>query len=93
MKIQTRILWFALLAILSVSTLRADESHYLVNLINSFHPGRATYIELPGMGHDFYKYDSELKFLTRRNNPTKQHAFDDELTSAIMKWLNERLQA
>lgn len=71
----------------------ADESRYLVNLINSFHPGRASYIELPGMGHDFYKYDSEVGFLTRRNNPTKQHAFDDELTSAIIKWLGEQLQA
>ncbi len=71
----------------------ADESRYLANLINSFHPGRATYVELPGMGHDFYKYDSQLEFLTRRNNPAKQHAFDDELTDAVLKWLNQQLQA
>ena len=71
----------------------ADESRYLANLINSFHPGRATYIELPGMAHDFYKYDSQLEFLTRRNNPAKQHAFDDEFTDAVLKWLNQQLQA
>jgi pimeloyl-ACP methyl ester carboxylesterase len=29
----------------------AEESHYLTDMINSFHPGRASYIELPGMGH------------------------------------------
>ena len=77
----------------SDSATSADESRYLVNLINSFHPGRATYAELPGMGHDFFKYDSQLEFLTRRNNPAKQHAFDDELTGAIIKWLSEQLQA
>jgi alpha-beta hydrolase superfamily lysophospholipase len=71
----------------------ADESRYLVNLINSFHPGRATYVELPGMGHDLYKYDSQLEFLTRRNNPAKQHAFDDEFTDAVLRWLNQQLQA
>src|SRR5205085_3900547 len=27
----------------------ADESRYLVEVINSFHPGRATYVEMPGM--------------------------------------------
>jgi alpha-beta hydrolase superfamily lysophospholipase len=70
----------------------ADESRYLVNLINSFHPGRATYVELPGMGHDLYKYDSQLEFLTRRNNPAKQHAFDDEFNDAVLKWLNQQLQ-
>jgi hypothetical protein len=71
----------------------ADESHYLVNLINSFHPGRAAYVELPGMGHDFFKYDSQLEFLTRGKNPTKQHNFDDALTGAIIKSLSEQLQA
>ena len=29
----------------------SEESHYLVDMINSFHPGRASYIEFPGMGH------------------------------------------
>jgi pimeloyl-ACP methyl ester carboxylesterase len=71
----------------------ADESRYLANLINSFHPGRASYVELPGMGHDFYLYDSQLEFLTRRNNPTKQHAFDDEFTAAVLNWLHEQVQA
>ncbi len=32
-------------------TTTAEESQYLVSVINSFHPGRATYAEFPGMGH------------------------------------------
>src|SRR5215469_10766958 len=29
----------------------ADESHYLTDMVNSFHPGRATYQEFSQMGH------------------------------------------
>jgi hypothetical protein len=67
----------------------ADESRYLVELINSFHPGRATYVELPGMGHDFARYDSQLEFLTRHKEPNKPHPYDDEVVTALLKWLSE----
>jgi pimeloyl-ACP methyl ester carboxylesterase len=70
----------------------ADEGHYLVQLINSFHPGRATYVELQGMGHDFALYDSQLEFLTRRNRPEKPHLFDQEFVSLLLKWLGEHTQ-
>jgi uncharacterized protein len=70
----------------------ADEGRYLVQLINSFHPGRATYLELPGMGHDFAMYDSPLEFLTRRNDPAKPHPYDQEFLNALLKWLNEHAQ-
>lgn len=68
----------------------ADESHYLAELINSFHPGRATYVELPGMGHDFARYGSQLEFLTRHKEPNKPHPYDDELVAVVLKWLNEQ---
>jgi pimeloyl-ACP methyl ester carboxylesterase len=29
-----------------------DESKYLMNMVHSFHPGRASYLEIPGMGHN-----------------------------------------
>jgi len=70
----------------------AEESRYLVQAINSFHPGRATYVELAGMGHDFRKYDSELEFLTRRNDPAKPHTFDDEFIDTVLKWLAQQLR-
>jgi pimeloyl-ACP methyl ester carboxylesterase len=67
----------------------ADEGRYLVELINSFHAGRATYMELQGMGHDFGRYDSQLEFLNRRLDPSKPHPFDEEVLTALLKWLNE----
>lgn len=68
----------------------ADESRYLVDIINSFHPGRATYVEMPGMGHDFSRYASQAEFLNRpRSGPP--HPFDDELLPVLLKWLQERL--
>jgi pimeloyl-ACP methyl ester carboxylesterase len=67
----------------------ADESRYLVELINSFHPGRASYVEITGMGHDFARYDSQLEFLTRRKEPNKPHPYDDEVVTILLKWLAE----
>jgi len=68
----------------------ADESRYLAALINSFHPGRATYSEIAGMGHDFARYDSQLAFLDRRKSP-KPHPFDEEVLTVMLAWLHERL--
>ena len=67
----------------------ADEGRYLAELINNFHAGRATYVELQGMGHDFGRYDSQLEFLNRRLDPSKPHPFDEEVLTVLLKWLNE----
>jgi uncharacterized protein len=68
----------------------ADESRYLVDIINSFHPGRATYLEIPGMGHDFGRYSSQAEFLERRKD-SKPHRFDDEVLTATLDWLQQHL--
>ncbi|MBZ5521813.1 MAG: alpha/beta fold hydrolase [Acidobacteriia bacterium] len=70
----------------------ADEGQYLVELINRQHPGRATYVELRGMGHDFNRYDSQVDFMTRRTYPAKPHPFDEEVVEAVLKWLAQQLQ-
>lgn len=69
----------------------ADEGRYLADLINSFHPGKASYAEIVGMGHDFARYESQAEFLDRRNS-SKAHPFDDELLTVVLNWLEERLQ-
>jgi len=43
----------------------ADEGRYLVGIINSFHPGNATYREIAGMGHEFGRYEEN----PRNSNP------------------------
>jgi alpha-beta hydrolase superfamily lysophospholipase len=69
----------------------ADEGHYLAGLINRFRPGKATYAEIAGMGHDFARYESQAEFLNRRNSP-KAHPFDEELLTVVLNWLEQRLQ-
>ncbi len=70
----------------------ADEGRYLTSLINAVHPGRATYVELPRMGHDFALYDSQLDFMNRTAG-AKPHPYDDEALAVILKWLSEHLAA
>jgi hypothetical protein len=70
----------------------ADESRYLVDIINSFHPGRATYTEIAGMGHDFDRYSSQIDFLDRRKDP-KPHTFDDEVLATVLGWLAKHVQS
>ena len=67
----------------------ADEGRYLVEIINTFHPGRARFVELPGMGHDFARYSSEAEFL-RRCQDSKAHPFDDEVLVVLTKWIEEQ---
>lgn len=68
----------------------ADEGHYLAELINSFHPGRASYVELPGMGHDFNLYASQKEFMDRRADPAKPHPYNEELSKVVLKWLADK---
>ena len=70
----------------------ADESRYLVEIINTFHPGRASYVEIPGMGHDFALYSSQAEFLRRRQD-SKPHPFDDDILDVIINWIQEQLHA
>jgi pimeloyl-ACP methyl ester carboxylesterase len=70
----------------------ADEGRYLVDVINSFHPGRATYAEVAGMGHDFGKYSSQSEFLDRRKDPNP-HPFAEELLPVILGWLNQHVKS
>jgi len=67
----------------------ADEGRYLVEIINTFHPGRASFVELPGMGHDFARHSSEGEFLRRRQD-SKPHPFDEEVLVVLTKWIDEQ---
>ena len=67
----------------------ADEGRYLVEIINTFHPGRASFVELPGMGHDFARYSSQAEYLRRRHDG-RPHPFDDEALVVLTKWMDEQ---
>jgi pimeloyl-ACP methyl ester carboxylesterase len=69
----------------------AEESRYLVGIINGFHPGRATYVELPGMGHNLRKYESQAEYLKTDGPAVTAHPFDEELNTVILHWLAQQL--
>lgn len=67
-------------------TTSADEGHYLVTMINSFHPGRASYIEFPGMGHGLDLVPSKRAWL--ENIRKHEHGpFDQGFLKQVADWL------
>lgn len=70
----------------------AEENRYLADMINSFHPGRATYIELLGMGHGLDLVPSKRAWL----EAIRKHehgAFDQEFLKQIADWLDKNITA
>jgi hypothetical protein len=59
-------------------------------MINSFHPGRASYQEFNGMGHGLNLWPSQAAFLEGRG---KKMPFDTEFLQRIADWMRERLKA
>jgi pimeloyl-ACP methyl ester carboxylesterase len=69
-------------------TTSAEENRYLVEIINSFHPGRATYLEFPGMGHGLDLWPSQRDWLEsiRKKKHTK---FDADFLERVVEWFNQ----
>lgn len=68
----------------------AEESHYLADMINSFHPGRASYIEFPGMGHGLDLVPSKRAWL--ENIRKHEHGpFDQEFLKQVADWLDKNV--
>jgi len=64
----------------------AEEGHYLTEMINSFHSGRATYVEFPGMGHGLDLSPSARAWLEAISK--HQHGkFDREFLERVADWL------
>jgi uncharacterized protein len=72
-------------------TTTAEESRCLVEMINSFHPGRATYGEFPGMGHGIDLSPSPRAWLEAIHK--HQHGeFDQRFLDRVEAWLRNVLQ-
>jgi len=70
-------------------TTSPDESHYLTDMINSFHPGRASYVEFPGMGHGLDLTPSPRAWLEAIQK--HQHGpFDQEFLNQMANWLDHQ---
>jgi len=72
-------------------TTTAEESRYLVEMINSFHPGRASYAEFPGMGHGIDLSPSPRAWLEAIHK--HQHGeFDQQFLDRVEAWLRNVLR-
>lgn len=68
----------------------AEEGRYLTDMINSFHPHRATYEEFKDMGHGLNLWPSQKAFLESLGK--KQDApFDMEFLLRVVDWLKQNL--
>lgn len=69
-------------------TTSADDAHYLVEMINSFHPGRAEYMEFAGMGHGLDLSPSPRAWLESIRK--QEHGkFDSEFLARIASWMEK----
>src|SRR4051812_8684880 len=70
-------------------TTDAAENRYLVEVINSFHPNRASYVELPGMGHGLDLAATPRAWLDAVRNQ-QQLEFDREFLERVGTWLDQQ---
>ncbi|HEY7402671.1 MAG TPA: alpha/beta hydrolase [Candidatus Angelobacter sp.] len=67
-------------------TTSAEESRYLVQMINSFHPSRAEYMEFAGMGHGLDRALSPRAWLESIRK--QQHGeFDSDFLNRVVSWM------
>jgi pimeloyl-ACP methyl ester carboxylesterase len=67
-------------------TTTAEENKYLVDMINSFHPGRASFAEFPGMGHGLDLAPSPRAWL--ENMRKGEHGkFNTEFLDRVDGWM------
>ena len=73
-------------------TTTAEENRYLAEMINSFHPGRATYAEFPGMGHGLDLSPSPRAWLEAIQKH-RHGQFDEEFLARVGTWLATTLES
>lgn len=66
-----------------------SESRYLVDMINSFHPGRATYLQIEGMNHLFDREASRKEGLLVLQGKQSAGDFEPAMLTGIENWLEK----
>jgi uncharacterized protein len=66
-----------------------SESRYLVDMINSFHPGRATYLQIEGMNHLFDREASKKDGLLVLQGKKSRGDFEPTVLTNIENWLEK----
>jgi pimeloyl-ACP methyl ester carboxylesterase len=70
----------------------AKEHEYLRNMINSFQPNRAAYVEIAGMDHYFEQVATQRESMEKlRNPPPTPLPFVEQALTEISNWLKKNL--
>lgn len=67
----------------------AHQNRYLADLINSMHPGRATYREVQEMSHDLHHWASPQEYMMNRSKANACHPFQEGLFAVMMPRLEK----
>lgn len=70
----------------------AGEHLYLTDAINSFHPGRATYIEIANMDHGFEIVPSQRQGMQRFMSNQPPGEFNPAILAEMQSWLDKILK-
>lgn len=62
-----------------------EGAQLVVNLVNSYHPGKATYEFLPRTDHGFMEVGTMEKYLRRRDS-AEEDTFQPSLTKSWWNW-------
>jgi pimeloyl-ACP methyl ester carboxylesterase len=65
------------------------EGRYLVDMINSFHPGRATYLQVEGMNHYFDREASKKDGLLVLQGKKEAGDFEPAVLTGVENWLEK----
>jgi hypothetical protein len=62
-------------------------------MINQFHPGKATYVEIQGMDHWFERAASQRESIRQRENQqTAPPQFHDQVFNETLNWLTQQVK-
>ena len=65
----------------------AQEHQYLADMINSRHPGRATFVRVEGMDHGFAQAPSQRASLDRVGDSSAREVFQPRFLDEVHRWL------
>ncbi len=65
----------------------AQEHQYLADMLNSFRPGRATFVQIEGMDHGFARAPSQRASLERTQGGQPQEVFHPQVLDEVQRWM------
>jgi pimeloyl-ACP methyl ester carboxylesterase len=65
----------------------AREHQYIAEVVNRYHPGRATFVQIPDMDHGFERHATQAEALRAAQTPGAAGEFHERFNQEILQWL------